>query len=651
MRMKVNRFKHTIFSVVILLLGASFTDAQMLVPLSDNPVIKKHLAEKQVLLKSTRQADAVQNIVTPPFFDDFSNISVFPDPGRWSDRYAFINATFPVEPISLGVATLDAIDDEGNIYPVGNRPESCDTLTSVGIDLSVYAGNQKPVYLSFFYQPQGNGEAPETKDSLVVEFFSPASGKWYHAWSTPGMPLQPFTIKIIEVADSLLQYGFRFRFRNYVSMSDQDTQSGYGALGNLDLWHIDYVRLNDKPLEEHEKVDDVSFLYPLKSSYKNYTSIPWDHVDSANFNYRREFMPIVFRTTITLWSYGKTTERKPVSIGRGIFMRNVKTGQYIIPPFTNGEAENLLKDSVYLREDTFVPEISYDGSDYGLIETGAFIVNSPEDIHINDTVKNVEFFQYHYSYDDGTPERGFGNPGPLGGRGSYIAVYFQIYRTDLLRAVDIYFNRTRNNYTGTLNNAFRLCVWQNNSGQPGTLVYESSRFYTPDTTVPAGQFMRILLDSAIFIKDGVYVGIRQNTNEFLNIGYDVNNANKNKIYINNLGTWESFANTSVEEGSLMIRPVMSRNPVALGLSDNLAPPPLSIAVSPNPASDYIHFRLENSAQQIAEIAIYDMLGKKIELPAPDAGCLDISHLRPGIYILRVITAEGGFCTSKFLKSR
>lgn len=649
--MKVNRFKRPFFFTIILIIGAYAADAQMLVPLSHNPVIKKHLAEEQAPLKSTRQAGAVQDIITPPFFDDFSNISVFPDPGRWSDRYAFINATFPVEPISLGVATLDAIDKEGNIYPIGSQPEPCDTLTSAGIDLTGYAGIKKPVYLSFFYQPQGNGEPPETKDSLVVEFFSPKTAEWYHAWSTPGTTLQPFTLKIIEVADSLLQNGFRFRFRNYVSMSDQDTKAGLGALGNFDLWHIDYVRLNNQPIEEHEKVDDVSFLYPLKSSYKDYTSIPWDHVDSANFNFRREFMPIVFRTTITLWSYGKSSVREPISIGRGYFIRNVKTGKYILPPFINVQADSLIVDSVYLREDAFVREIAYDGTDIGIIETGAYLVNSSERIQINDTVKNIEYFQYHYAYDDGTPERGFGNPGPIGGRGSYIAVYFQVYRTDYLRAVDIYFNRTKNNYTGTLDDAFRVCVWQNNSGQPGTRIYESSQFYTPDTTVPAGQFMRILLDSAIFVSNGVYVGIRQNTNEFLNIGYDLNNANKNKIYISNLGTWENFANSSVEEGSLMIRPVMSRNPVALGLPENKVSNPRAMVVSPNPAIDFIRFSIENSALQPTGIEIFDMMGKRLEIQYDDNRTIDIGHLKPGLYILKVTATDGAFYSAKFLKPR
>lgn len=617
--------------------------AQMVVPLSGNITIKQYIAENQIPKKSTSQSPLVVDTLTLPFFDDFSSITVFPNPNLWEDRYAFINATYPVEPISYGVATLDAIDDKGNVYNIGEKPESCDTLTSRPIDLSEFADTQKKIYLSFFYQPQGNGEAPEAKDSLVVELYSPKDDKWRRAWSTPGMPLQPFKGKIIQIADSLFQKGFRFRFRNYVSMSVNDTKFGLGALSNFDHWHIDYVRLNSDSIQAHETVMDISILYPLKSSYIDYHSIPWDHVDSANFKYRRSFIPVTIRTPITDLPLENFTSNDSVTIDRGYYIKNVKTGNYIIQPFIDAK-EQFRRDSVYLREDAFLPIISYDGSDVGIIETGAFVANTSENIKVNDTVKKIEYFQYHYAYDDGTPERGFGNPGPIGGIGSFIAVYFQIYRTDYLRAVDIYFNKTRNNFTGR--QSFQVCVWQPGISQPGTLIYISG-----DTTPVTGKFMRIILDSAIFIYDGIYVGIRQNTNEFLNIGYDINTKNKNKIFVNNFGNWENFGNTSNEDGSLMIRPVMSRNPIALGIADKKALNPEIMKVWPSPATGFIYFKIEEDYAQISAISVYDMWGHQKIMQKDDSFRLDISDLSPGIYILKVTASEGKIYSAKFIKNR
>ncbi len=647
----VSNFKNILFIAISLYVWSLSCDAQFVVPLNENTTIKKYITENQVPRKSTLQSAAISDTLKLPFFDDFSRITVFPDPKKWKDRYAFINATFPVEPISYGVATLDAMDDKGNIYNVGDKPQSCDSLTSLPIDLSEFSGTQKKIYLSFFYQPQGNGEAPETKDSLVVELYSPKDTMWFWAWSITGSTLKPFKSKIIQINNNLFQKGFQFRFRNYVSMSDNDTQFGLGALGNFDLWHIDYVRLNSDSILEHQTVNDFSLLYPLKSSYSDYQAIPWDHVDSANFNYRRIYMPITIRTPITTWSLDTTQAKDTITIpvGRGYFMRNVKTGAYIITPFTQGEAERLLNDTVYLREDAFLPIISYDGSDEGIIETGAFLVNTPENIHINDTVKKIEYFKYHYAYDDGTAERGFGNPGPVGGVGSYIAVYFQLYRTDYLRAIDILFNKTRNNYNGS--ESFQVCVWRSSNVLPGELIYDSKEFYKPDTTLGFGQFMRIILDSAIFIKDEIFIGLRQNTDEFLNIGYDVNDPHKDKIFYNNFGSWENFATTNNEEGSLMIRPVMSRNPIALGIPVKKTPSQISMTVSPNPANDFIYFKLDDDFSRISSVSVYDMLGNKKFVESNDAHKVNVSVLAPGIYILKVTCEDGKNFSGKFVKSR
>ena len=45
-----------------------------------------------------------------PFFDDFSASHIYPDSSKWSDRYAYINNSCGKNQISIGVATLDALD-------------------------------------------------------------------------------------------------------------------------------------------------------------------------------------------------------------------------------------------------------------------------------------------------------------------------------------------------------------------------------------------------------------------------------------------------------------------------------------------------------------------------------------------------------------
>jgi len=125
----------------------------------------------------------VRKIIIPtpvnlPFFDDFTGNDVYPDTSIWIDNEAYINTDFPVYPVNIGVATLDVINSEGKVYPEASPfPFIADHLTSKPIRLdSVFSPVAKAispedsVFFSFFYQPQGRGLAPETEDSLLLEF-------------------------------------------------------------------------------------------------------------------------------------------------------------------------------------------------------------------------------------------------------------------------------------------------------------------------------------------------------------------------------------------------------------------------------------------------------------------------------------------------
>lgn len=119
--------------------------------------------------------------VTPlmlPFVDDFSTGGIYPDSSRWMDKNAYVNQDFPKFPVSVGVVTMDALNDTGAVYPNASQyPFIADYLTSKPIRLdSIFDGNPHPasandsIFLSFFYQPKGYGNAPEASDSLVLEF-------------------------------------------------------------------------------------------------------------------------------------------------------------------------------------------------------------------------------------------------------------------------------------------------------------------------------------------------------------------------------------------------------------------------------------------------------------------------------------------------
>jgi hypothetical protein len=80
------------------------------------------------------------------------------------------------------VATLDAIDASGEVYSQNDLPTPSDSLTSLPFDLSPWATGTDTVRLSFFYQAGGKGEIPERTDSLLLDFYSPATERWARMW-------------------------------------------------------------------------------------------------------------------------------------------------------------------------------------------------------------------------------------------------------------------------------------------------------------------------------------------------------------------------------------------------------------------------------------------------------------------------------------
>jgi hypothetical protein len=176
--------KSTIMKNILLFLGLTMMillpagAQEQLIGLTSNPVIHYEISKTPAAQEAIRELEYPKPIKLP-FFDDFHTDNIFPDTALFTDKHAFINDDFPFRSANIGAATLDAIDETGNIYPDASMfPFIADYLTSRPIRLdTIYLPNEtRPitradsVYFSFFYQPQGRGNPPEFGDSLILEF-------------------------------------------------------------------------------------------------------------------------------------------------------------------------------------------------------------------------------------------------------------------------------------------------------------------------------------------------------------------------------------------------------------------------------------------------------------------------------------------------
>ena len=113
-----------------------------------------------------------------PFFDDFTTSRVYPDSTKWETPSVLVNSGFPIYSTNYQAATFDVLNQYGEVYSnASSNPFIADSLISVRIRLDSVLGDEPralspadSIYFSFYYQPQGNGDAPEATDSLVLQF-------------------------------------------------------------------------------------------------------------------------------------------------------------------------------------------------------------------------------------------------------------------------------------------------------------------------------------------------------------------------------------------------------------------------------------------------------------------------------------------------
>ena len=289
-------------------MSATLRAQEMLTGVTRNAVIAKAAAKSQ----------PTRDVTTPvklPFIEDFSTGVGYPNPNYWTDRQAFVNNSYPIYPPSIGVATLDALDENGRIYAHAERTAfPADTLTSTPIRLDSNFTQHRPMrlsdalYFSFYYQPGGGcrqnppvewkrvGDAPEYDDELILEFgyatgnqiftgfaygdFTIGEGMYFQAGDSLPNPFIPGTYYIFENA----------AFPGEVIMIPSDSLFGPEYVWNevwsthgctLDSW------ISENPLDYFKQVmipiDDEQYLRNnFQFRFRNYASLDLDSWSSGN---------------------------------------------------------------------------------------------------------------------------------------------------------------------------------------------------------------------------------------------------------------------------------------------------------------------------------------------------------------------------------
>lgn len=564
---------------------------------------------------TTANATAQQDTLELPFFDDFSYIKDTPDDALWVAHGTTVCYDMPDNPPSTGAMLLDALDSEGQFYANARygTTTAADTVESQPINLK-YPG-EKSIWLSFFYQCGGLGDRPEKGDSLVLDFYSPPEKKWQSVKIYEGGKSDPFKQEIINITeDKYLQKGFRFRFRNYISLGSSLAPD---LVSNCDHWLIDYVSLNINRYESDTVYKDVSLTNTPIIKVGDYQQVPWKHYVNSN---KRD------KVNYTI-HYRNNDSRARLLDSINLYLaHDGKTEQYALgtfnmPSYMDFENRNENFDYTFTSKNDTAANYK--------ITVKLVSDATTSDYPANNQITVDKQFGDCYALDDGTAEAAYGLHGE-GSDGAMIAVKFNTYMPDKLRGVYMYFCPVYKNQQA---DNFELKVWSCEDGIPVAEIASKANVSVPKDNT--GKFVYIPFDYPIEIRDTFFIGWQKNETSIIAVGFDRNTQTPNHKYFNIGGDWKQ----SKELGQIMIRPVFGD--IKTAISEHTHRKQLGtqkhLKIYPNPATTHFTVDWDANTDKLHNIIIINAQTGQITKTINDvekSSFISTDDIPAGTYIIK-----------------
>jgi len=362
----------------------------------------------------------------------------------------------------------------------------------------------------------------------------------------------------------------------------------------------------------------VAYTLPLRSLLKSHEAMPWKQFKQVYLQEMGSSVLVHYRNNDTI-------------------TRNVTRNFEIWDVYKNSEANSFSAGATNIGplasvdyKANLVYTFNTSNNDSALFRITASLKTDNFDPKGNDTLIYYQVFKNYFAFDDGSSEGGYGING-LGSRNAMVAYKFTSFMQDTLRAVNICFN---DSYMEANKREFDLVVWDNDNGVPGNMLYTKQAVMVEQSNVING-FYTYTIPEGVPVNGIFYVGWKQLSESFLNVGYDVNTPNAGKQFYWLNGVWSQ----SQVPGTIMIRPVVGSPLVITSIDDIHYKNKSSLNIWPNPAKDYININPgELQLYGLSYITLTDLNGRQL-IKVPFSERVDISSLRDGMYFL-VITING-----------
>jgi hypothetical protein len=601
---------------------------ESLMPFPTHAGLSENAHKEYIKKKQNRRITAV----SLPFFEDFYQDGVYPDPNKWQDNFVYVNQTFALNPVSIGMAIFDGLNPVGQPYSLlSGAVDTADRLTSQPIDLLGLSDSDR-VILSFLYAFNTLSEEPDpAKDFLYLQLMN-ESGEWQTVWQrTPGNNEDSIVFRQVFIAidTPFLHDNFQFRFFNIGNIS-----------GLNDVWAVDYIRLDKNRDSIFDRtIRDMAFQYPAPSMLGRYYNMPYNQYDdslqrsdtmtlSVKNNFNNPTTDFVDRYTATILSDTVGAYNGP---SRDFFPG---TENRIVYPLFN-------VPKTYTN-DTVIVEINF-SFDVTAEDSGIAVIKN------NNRLTHRQIFSNYFSYDDGTPERAYWTKDSDNYK---LAVKYALTVPDTLRAIKFQFTQVKSDIGRAL---FAVAVWKN--VQVGStneqLIYRHNGLRIADLakefgydTINGMYYYSIkpefIVDNnyqyPLVLSDSFLVGVIVEDENTLSIGFDINNNKKQyNFFVNGRGDRANRWLRTGIDGTMMINPVFGKK-----LPDHLITPiknnpTYAVKIYPNPAQNYIHI---SGIKSKTQVTVLDLRGNIINtFETGTDKVLNIENLPPSIYIIQLKELE------------
>lgn len=588
------------------------------------PLMHKPVAGKPVHYNSATYRTTALGL---PFFDDFTDYDLFPNHTRWVENQVYINNTMCVAPISRGVATFDALNEKGLPWDPYNNLNFrySDSLTSQPINLSTYSPGDS-LYLSFFYQPQGNGFYPLPADSFIL-FMRVKYGGWLPVWKSRGSTVKPFRQAMIPITDSLYFYdSFQFRFVNIAALNYSDA-----------IWNLDYVRLDANRTFSDTLVNDIAMTAEPSYLLNDYTSMPYRHFFAAPAAERAASYTDSIRNN-TLASQPITHYFSARDVGTGTVLQAPAATTTTIPA----------QSFQHLPHTAYTTTVPMGGIYDKVVHENKYYLESTTATGpvANDTIVSPQVFDNYLAYDDGTAEQSYYLTlfPTLPGK---IVIEHHLNVPDTMRGMAIYFGRQ---VPSGIFKLFSLTVYTSLAGINGATadnLVHMQDLYVPGYEDTINHYWIYKFDTPVPLSAGTfYAGCTmpaESGSDSLYFGLDMNRRGGNHAYYNVLSAW----NPSLVRGAIMMRPLMGKDIKASDVPAVTIDKRKQWHLWPNPATNDVSVSFPGDGHK-AVYSITNTLGQVVLTGnITSGGTINISTLQAGMYIVN-IGANGLYAAPKQL---